>query len=63
MEQVKKRTLIIIENLTLLHGSKMITWPTGCRLNLQESMTKICPPPNDDYVGNATFSCAADGYW
>ena len=29
----------------------------------QESMTKICPPPKDSYEGDATFSCAADGYW
>ena len=31
-------------------------------LMAQEGMTNICPPPNDDYEGNATFSCAADGY-
>ena len=26
-------------------------------------MTKICPLPKDDYKGDATFSCEADGYW
>ena len=31
-------------------------------LMAQEGMTKICPPPNDHYEGDATFSCAADGY-
>jgi hypothetical protein len=29
----------------------------------QERMTKICPPPKDEYKGDATFSCAADGWW
>lgn len=23
----------------------------------------MCPPPKDEYSGDATFSCAADGYW
>ena len=29
----------------------------------QESIISICPPPKDEYEGDATFSCAADGYW
>jgi len=28
-----------------------------------EWLTNMCPPPKDSYVGDATFSCAADGYW
>ena len=32
-------------------------------LMAQERVTKICPPPKDEYKGDATFSCAADGWW